>query len=72
MKIGFLEHAGKSGNDRYVTIAVESKPTLMPNWDKLDSGSKDVFTLLADGEVIENVERIPYNMRPVSFWRDSK
>lgn len=72
MKIGFLEHAGKSGKDRYVSISVEGKPTLMLNWDKLDSGSKDVFILLADGEAIESVEEIPYSMRPVSIWRDSK
>lgn len=72
MKIGFLEHADKSGKDRYIKIIVEGKPTLMLNWDKLDSGSKDVFTLLADGEVIESVEKIPYSMRGTSFWRDSK
>lgn len=69
MRIGFLEHAGKTGNDRYVSIEVEGKPKLMLNWDKLDSGSKDVFTLLADGEVVESVEEIPYSMRPVSFWK---
>lgn len=72
MEIGFLEHGGKSGKDRYVKIIVEGKPTLMLNWDNLDSGSKDVFILLADGEVIESVEEIPYSMRSASFWRDSK
>ena len=69
MKIGFLEHAGKSGKDRYVSISVEGKPTLMLNWDKLDSGSKEVFTLLADGEPVESIEKIPGSMRPVSFWK---
>ena len=72
MKIGFLEHAGKSGNDRYVSIEVEGKPKLMLNWDKLDSGSKEIFTLLADGESIESIEKIPSSMRAVLSWGYSK
>ena len=69
MKIDFLEHGGKDGKTKYVTITVEGKPKLMLNWDNVDSGSKEVFTLLADGETVESVGKIPYTMRPVSFWK---
>lgn len=72
MKIGFLEHAGKSGKDRYVSISVEGKPTLILNWDKLDRNSQEIFTLLADGERIESIEKIPSSMRSVLSWGYSK
>ena len=69
MKIGFVEHGGKDGKTRYMTVEVEGKPKLMLNWDNVDSGSKEVFALLSDGETVESVEKIPYGMRPVSFWK---
>lgn len=68
MKIGFLEHAGKTGNDSYVSIEIEGKPKLMINWDKLDRSSQEIFTLLADGEPVESVEKIPYSMRAELPW----
>lgn len=39
----------------------------MINWDKLDRSSQEIFTLLAEGESIEGIEKIPGSMRAASF-----